>query len=244
MSQQKPYILPHLRRFRLFDLPAEIRDAIFEIHFFGSTLTKLPICFRPNPFKTENYSVLEVNRQLYQEASAVLDRGAVLHLNFDDWLSNYCDPIFTRDVDHLSLAGNRLFPVTSLMDLEKWPRLWGIRHFRLSVSRCQDKGSNADFARPAILAIVAVLRQCTKVESLTLQIEYDPKLELENAIEPFLELSGISKALCCTCGRNTLCFPHCCDLWCRSCGGIERAQNHDEDRRKWSLVLGSRATIH
>lgn len=73
--------------------------------------------------------MLEVNRQLYQEASAVLDRGAVLHLNFDDWLSNYCDPVFTRDVIHRSLLWERGFPVTCLVDLKKMVTTLGNKTF-------------------------------------------------------------------------------------------------------------------
>ena len=73
---------PHVQASGWLGSPIEIQDQILEFHFFGSYLADLPVCYRPNQLKRKNHNVLRVNRQLYQEASEVLTRGAVLHLRF------------------------------------------------------------------------------------------------------------------------------------------------------------------
>lgn len=92
MSHQRPNVLPHLRRFRLLDLPLDILHQILEIHFFGELLADVPLCFRQNPFKREHYGVLSVNQKLYKEAWNILERGAVIWLNED----------YTRDAPSVS----------------------------------------------------------------------------------------------------------------------------------------------
>ena len=204
MSHPLPYILPHLRRFRLLDLPVEIRNDILEIHFFGEKLAESSVCCRPNPFISKNYPILETNQQIYQEASAVLDRGAVLHLELNMYERdiNPGHMVLTSDVTHRGIS--EYWSSTSLESLKQWPRFNRIRHFRLCISSAINVGKwmhTWPGSFPEILfqycsKTVDFLRYCPDIQTVTLHVGYPPEVNLTKSLKPLLDIPNTSKALC------------------------------------------------
>ena len=248
MSRPATYILPHLRRFRLLDLPVEVRDDILEIHFFGKKLAELSACYRPNPFKRENYRILEVNRQLYQEASAVLDRGAVLHLELDifEWDPNPGHVVATADVSHQEISKH--WSPTTLDILKQWPRFNRTRNFRLCISSAVETGDPlpeyfSDLLFRYCSTTAASLRNCPGMQTLTIHIGSYPEVDLKKSLEPLLDIPNVSKALCFATCINTLHRRYCCcyrnSPMCP--GGTDMT---DEDRDWWNSVVQSKATLH
>lgn len=129
----------------LLCLPAELRDHILEILFFGSALSETCKCHRPNPFQREKYSVLLTNHQLCKESSDVISRGAVLQLAVSllgDGAVSALDvsPYWTWRTGSLWEANKekRLGPSwqpTILELLRQWPRLAMIRNLQVRVPR-------------------------------------------------------------------------------------------------------------
>lgn len=131
----------------LLCLPAEIRDHILELTFFGSELSEICKCYRPNPFQREKYGVLLVNHQLYKESSDIISRGAVLQLAIflqmeGDGAVVALDvsPYWTWRKGSLWEANRerRLgssWQPTILELLRQWPRLAMIRHVQVRVPR-------------------------------------------------------------------------------------------------------------
>ena len=261
MAVQSPRILPHLQPFRLFDLPTEIRDQILEIHFFGSSLADQSVCYRPNPFKTKNYNLLSVNKQLYQESNAVLDRGAVLHtqVKFEPWLWRGCEDeggveLVSYDVvckvDHQH--------VFETCGLPSWPQRNRTKHFHLEILGVERiwqnfKGVYGEiFVKKLALEgckdLLDYLRnECQQAESLTIQLGFNRPLELAKALEPLLSMADIKTTVCFADCALSRCQRKPCQP-CRShphgkcvCGGNKEAIP-DEERQHWTAILAKSGT--
>ena len=209
MSSPRPYVLPHLRRFRLLDLPTEIRLLILEILLFGESVTNVPVCFRPQDLENWNSAIFRVNGQLYHEASAVLSGGVNVPLDLhDDYYSRPCTDAFR------SGSALKWLPI-DLKTFRRWPRLRFLRHFRLNIW-CFDKIHHPHVHPDRFFELCAevadTLRDCHHIESLTLSTYCNLCTQLPVLTAPLLRLPATRKALC---------FPFCPAGPCRNNQGLD-----------------------
>ena len=209
----------------LLCLPRELRDHILELMFFGSELSELCKCHRPNPFQREKYGVLLTNHQLYKESVDVISRGAVLQLAiFLQVVGNGAvvaldvSPYWTWRMGSLWEASEkRVSPSwqpTVLELLRHWPRLAMIRHVQVRVPRTpfhmqeRELLGDENFEQPFDRIR---LKGCTDVAELLMELPVVETVIVSTSVQPAAQLQEFAKPLrevCKTKGAELLIEVH------------------------------------